>query len=166
MDELHDWNAALSRIRATRTLFVRLFENTPEAKWELVPSGHRNHMLWNFGHATVTSSLLIYKPAGLELSIPQELFDAYRKGSVPLEEGESSNVQNRLKSIVEWGNQQLRQIEQDAKGGIFVHRFAYETSYGPILTHSLEAAQFVAVHEAMHLGIALAQAKSLARFDS
>lgn len=161
MDELHDWNAGLSRIRATRTLFARLFEATPIEKWDRIPPGHRNDMLWNYGHAIVTCSLLVYRPAGMEPSFSEERLNAYRKGSSPEQRDKQHSPIEEYRLLTALGEQDLERILDDARSGRFVQFASYQTSYGMGLNSSLEALLFDAQHEALHLGVATAQAKSL-----
>ena len=162
MDELQVWNAALTRIRATRSLFAQLLEATPVALWTQIPLGHRNDMLWNYGHAIVTCSLLVYKPAGMEPSFSEAQLAAYRKGSSPEQRDGSLSPTEEYQRMTALGEQDLERILDDARHGRFVQYAAYQTSYGVGLNSSLDAWLFDALHEAMHLGTALAQARSLA----
>ncbi len=47
------------------------------------PVGFNNNILWNFGHILVTQHLLCFKLANMETQIPDDIIDAYRKGSAP-----------------------------------------------------------------------------------
>jgi hypothetical protein len=121
-----------------------------------IPPSHNNNLLWNYGHCIVTQHLLSYGLCGMPLEIPMDVVDKYRKGSSPRNQKLEISELETLQRI---GVELLAKTEQTYQSGGFENFKSYTTSYGVELNSIEEALQFNNLHEALHLGYAMALRK-------
>jgi hypothetical protein len=137
----------------TRERFRQLLENASDEERCRIHSGMSNHMLWNYGHTLVTFYLLTYGRCELEIPLLEEVLESYRKGSKP----EPNKAAFSYESLKEIDLSTAPQLIQDFKDGKLKNYQAYQTSYGIHLSNIEEALRFNLIHEALHLGYAMAQ---------
>jgi hypothetical protein len=146
-------------IRTTRNNFLKLIEGLTGEQLNSVPEGFNNNIAWNFGHIIVTQQLLCDVRAGLKNNIDQSLTDRFRKGSSPdqpVNEQELAFFKSELIA-------QIDQLQQKLGSGAFEGR-QYEqlvTSYGVTIHTIGEAVHYLATHDALHYGYALALKRCL-----
>ncbi len=141
----------------SRVNFISLLNAYSVEALNQIPEGYNNNLIWNFGHVIVSQQLLCYKLSGLEMYVSDEMVQTYRKGSKPertIEEGEI----NQLKELAV---QTIAHLRKDLDKGLFRNYHEYPTSFGITLHNIDEAVQFNSMHEALHLGYAMAQRKLL-----
>ena len=103
----------------------------------------------------MTQQLLCYALAGLEPIYPSTFIDSYRKGSAP--NGKVSD--EAINEMKEMAMSSIDRLELDLDKGLFKDYKEYQTSYGILLQRIEDAVGFLAVHEALHLGYAMALRK-------
>ena len=141
----------------TRKILYRILENTPKEQLLKIPEGFRNNIWWNVAHVVATQQALLYKLSGLQIRIPQELMDKYKKGTVPdgtATDEEIKMVGGFLFSTVEWA-------QEDYESDLFKNFEEYPTSAKITLHNIEEAASFNLFHEGLHLGVILSLQKAL-----
>lgn len=143
--------------RQTRRNFLELVNELDVEALTRIPNGFRNSILWNFGHSVVTQELLIYGLSALPMHLPPQIIDSFRKGSIPDGQVEPETIKI-LKAHAELAHDML---EADLAKGLFNGFKEYPTSFGILLTDLEDAIRFCAVHEALHLGYAMAQRKGV-----
>jgi hypothetical protein len=141
----------------TRQNFLKLLEGHSLATLNLVPVGYNNNLIWNFGHALVSTQLLIYRPTGQPMRIDVNLVEKYRRGSKP--EGKVNAAEVEL--LRELGLSTLDALETDYEAGIFAKFEPYTTGFGVHLASAEDALKFIPLHEALHLGYAMALKRML-----
>ena len=150
-------NTSFYRLRQTRQRFLDLIEGLEQEQLEMIPQGFSNNILWNFGHVIATQQLLCYGRSNVAMPIAQEFIDLYRKGTAP-----NGNLNaSELEEMKALAMSSVDQMEKDYEAGIFQTYSEYQTSYGILLKDLEEAIDFVCVHEALHLGYAMAQRKCI-----
>jgi hypothetical protein len=122
-----------------------------------IPEGFNNNLIWNFGHIIATQQLLTYSLSGLNPKVEDEVLAAFRKGTKP----EKVHTTAELEGLKKLAVTTLDQFEADFEAGLFQTFESYPTSYGVELTNIEEAASFNALHEALHLGYAMALKRAL-----
>jgi hypothetical protein len=122
-----------------------------------IPEGFNNNLIWNFGHIIATQQLLTYSLSGLKPKVEDEVLAAFRKGTKP----EKVHTTAELEGLKKLAVTTLDQFEADFEAGLFQTFESYPTSYGVELTNIEEAAAFSALHEALHLGYAMALKRAL-----
>ncbi|WP_175402744.1 DinB family protein [Mangrovivirga cuniculi] len=121
-----------------------------------IPDGFKNNILWNVAHCLVTHQLLIYQLSNSKMNIPEKFIEKYRKGTKPV----NDEIKEEDVNII--NNNLLSQSEKLAKDYALLSQKQfkeYETSYGVKLNSVEDAISFNNVHEALHLGIIMSQAK-------
>lgn len=134
-----------------RRNLYNILENTPKEELLKIPDGFRNNIWWNIAHVVVTQQLLVYKMSGLEMRVPQELVDKFRKGTVPdgtATDEEIKMVAGFLLSTIEW-------TQEDLENGLFQSYNEYTTSVKVTLRNVEDALAFNLFHEGLHLGTIL-----------
>jgi hypothetical protein len=147
----------LSTTRQTRANFIRLLSGMSLEAVNHIPEGFNNNLIWNFGHIIATQQLLTYSLSGLNPKVEDEVLAAFRKGTKP----EKVHTTAELEGLKKLAVTTLDQFEADFEAGLFQTFESYPTSYGVELTNIEEAAAFSALHEALHLGYAMALKRAL-----
>lgn len=141
----------------TRKILYKILDKTPKQLLLKIPDGYRNNIWWNIAHVMVTQQLLIYKRSNLQMRVPQELVDKFRKGTVPdgtATDEEIKMVSAFLFSTLEW-------TKEDYENGLFQEYDLYETSAKVVLENVEDATVFNLFHEGLHLGVVLSLQKAL-----
>jgi len=123
-----------------------------------IPSGFKNNLAWNLGHVVVSQQLLCYKLSGLPLTIPEDLVEQFRRGTIPVNPLNDQEI-NRLKSLASHTADKFR---EDYKKGRFKEYQGYQSLYGVKLERLEDAIVFNNAHEGLHLGYMMAMRKLIA----
>lgn len=140
-----------------RKLLYKILNDTPKEKLLEIPDGFRNNIWWNIAHVVATQQILVYKFSGLQMRIPEELVDKFKKGTVPdgtATDEEIKEIAAFLLSTVEW-------MEDDYGSGLFKDFNEYTTSLKVTLRNIDDALTFNLFHEGLHLGAVLSLQKAL-----
>ncbi len=136
-------------LRKSRDLILKEIEDLTLEQLHIIPTGFKNNIAWNFAHLVVTQQLLNYKLSGLNCLCPDELIEAYKKGTVPTKtftEEEFEEVKELFLGLPDT-------LEEDYEAGIFEEYNEYPTSTGFVLTSIESAISFNNFHEGIHYGI-------------
>ena len=142
-------------LRKTRELVLKNIEGLTHEQLHVIPEGFKNNIIWNITHLVVTQQLLHYKLSGLQCLVPDELIDAYRKGTFPSEtisEEDFEDIKELFLGLPDT-------LEEDFNANIFETYQEYPTSTGYFLTDIQTAIAFNNLHEAMHLGVIMSLKK-------
>lgn len=140
-----------------RKALYSVLTKTPKELLLKIPNGYRNNIWWNIAHVVVTQQLLVYKLSGVDMKIPLELIDKFKKGSVPdgtATDDEIDMIKGFLFSTIEWA-------QEDYGNGVFKDFVVYETSAKVTLNNVEDAIAFNLFHEGLHLGVVLSLKKVL-----
>ncbi len=138
-----------------RKLFYKILDSTPRAQLLDIPTGFRNNIWWNIAHIVVTQQLLVYKLSGLQMRVPHEFVEKFKKGTVPdgtATDEEIKEIAGFLISTAEWA-------KEDYENGLFKDFKKYTTSLNVTLQRVEDALAFNLFHEGIHLGAILALQK-------
>ena len=138
-----------------RKLLYKILDKTPREQLLQIPEGFRNNIWWNIAHVVVTQQLLVYKFSDLQMRVPQEFIEKFKKGTVPdgtASEEEIKEIAAFLLSTIEW-------MEEDYSNGLFKEYNSYTTSMNVTLNNVDDAIAFNLFHEGIHLGAILALQK-------
>ena len=144
-------------LRKSRDLVVKELEGLTLEQIHIIPTGFKNNIAWNVAHLVVTQQLLHYKLSGLNCLCPDDLIEAYRKGTSPTKnftEEEFEEVKELLLGLPDT-------LEEDFEAGIFEKYTVYPTSVGLTLDGIETAIVFNNFHEGIHYGIIRAIKKFL-----
>lgn len=130
-----------------KNLYAILTE-TPKEKLLRIPEGFNNNIYWNIAHTVVTQQILLYKLSGLQMRVPIELVEKFKKGTVPdgkATDEEMKTVADFLISTIEWA-------KEDYNVRLFREFHEYTTSAKVTLSSIDDAIAFNLFHEGLHLG--------------
>ena len=144
-------------LRQIRVNFAKLLEGHSLATLNLVPVGYNNNLIWNFGHALVSTQVLIYRPTGQPMHIESDIIERYRRGTKPEGKVNAADVEI-LRSL---SISTLHSLEADYAAGLFANFESYTTGFGVRLDSAEDALKFIPVHETLHLGYAMALKRML-----
>lgn len=143
--------------KQVRKNLVSLLDSTSLEDLLLIPDGFNNNMLWNIGHALATQQLLHYYLSGNSLRIDQRWIDTFRKGTLPILEADETEIED-LRYLL---HETSKVLMVDYDGGFFTDYETYNTSFGLRLKTIQDAIIFNNLHEAQHLGYAMAQRRAI-----
>lgn len=149
---------AIDQLSQIRTLFGAIADGLREEELFHVPDGFPNHIAWNIAHTVVTQQLLHYRLSGLEPKMPEELIEAYKKGTGP-----ATATPESYRAVMEYLHQAPVDLKEDYQAGVFGAFNTYETSTGIILRNIEGAIAYNHLHEGMHYGYVLALKRAIKR---
>jgi hypothetical protein len=142
-------------LNITRTNMVKLLASVTEEKLFVIPSGFKNNIIWNAGHALNSQQKLIYGLAGVQLRVPESFSALFGKGTSPVDWKENPDLKE-IKSLL---MDTAAHLKEDYQKGVFKSYKEYPTSYGFELKSIEDAILFNNVHESLHLGTMMALKK-------
>lgn len=146
-------------IRQTRTRFIDLVSGLSIEELNEIPKGMSNNIAWNFGHIITAQQGLCNGLSGVEAEVPEELTASFKKGTRP----ESFISQEEIDELKEYAMSCIDELERGLAENVFVQYKPYTTSYGYTLNNIEDAVRFVMVHDALHLGYAMAIRRNLSK---
>lgn len=146
-------------IRQTRTRFIDLVNGLSIEELNEIPAGMNNNIAWNFGHIITAQQGLCNGLSGVEQDMPDELTAGFKKGTKP----ESFISQEEIDELKEYAMSCIDELERGLGENVFVQYKTYTTSYGYTLNNIEDAVRFVMVHDALHLGYAMAIRRNLSK---
>lgn len=120
-----------------------------------IPVGFKNNIFWNIAHVVATHQLLVYKLSKLEMLLPEEWVNEFKKETKP-ERNYSQEDLNYLKDVL---YSTISQTEKDYNENNFKEFINYETTNKFLLNCVEDSIQFNNFHEGMHLGIIMQMKK-------
>jgi hypothetical protein len=142
-------NTQFDVLRISRDLVLKELEGLTLGQIHVIPAGFKNSIAWNVAHLVVTQQLLHYKLSNLDCLCPDELIQAYKKGTAPttdFTEEEFDEVKDLFLGLPDT-------LQEDFEAGIFEDFTAYPTSTGLVLDSIETALVFNNYHEGIHYGI-------------
>jgi hypothetical protein len=149
----------LDMLAQGRENLVGLISQLSEKQVNLIPSGFKNNLIWNFGHIIVSHQILCYKYSGLDPVVSEAKIDQFKRGTVPVNPLDQDQI-NQLKiQAVE----AVTRFKEDYQTGIFKEYQSYQSLYGVTLNSIEDAIVFNNTHEGIHLGYMMAMKKALTK---
>ena len=150
---------SIDTILATRKLFIKLIENLSIEQLNKVPEGFNNNIIWNFAHVVVTQQIICYKLSGLPLKIDEKYLPLYSKGTKP----EGFADENEVAFFKQQAITLMDELVADLGQNLFRNFKPYATSFNVELTNIDDAVKFIAMHEGLHFGYAMALKRVLSK---
>lgn len=147
---------SLGTMRALRGLLRRRTAAMSETEFWHVPDGFNASLGWHLGHVSVTVALLTFGRCGLALPMDDDWIVSFRKGS---RAGDSRRTFTR-EEVDLWLDGIIDRVEAAWEAGELRGFEPYETSAGVPLGDIDQAIDFLAVHDGIHVGYVLAQARA------
>lgn len=144
-------------IKQTRNKFIQLVEGLSVEQLNEIPAGMSNNIAWNFGHIVAAQQGLCNGLSGVALNVAPDFIANFKKDTKP--EGFINNETIQL--FKEYMLSNISGLQKGLEENIFVNYQPYVTSYGYALNDIDDAVRFVATHDALHLGYAMAIRKNL-----
>lgn len=141
-----------------RKLLYKILDNTPKAQLLEIPKGFRNNIWWNIAHVVVTQQLLVYKFSGLQVRIPEQFIEKFKKGTVP----DGTATDEEIKEIAAFLISTADWAKKDYNSELFKEFTPYTTSLNVTLNNVEDAMTFNVFHEGLHLGSILGLQKVVA----
>lgn len=116
-----------------------------------IPEGFKNNIFWNIAHVVATQQLLVYKLSKLEMILPEDWVNEFKKETKPERIYTQDDV-NYLKEVL---FTTISTTEKDYENQKFIEFINYETSNKFLLNNVEDAIQFNNFHEGIHFGIIL-----------
>ncbi len=145
-------NKQIESLKATRGFLLRLIADLSVEDLNKIPHGFNNNIIWNLAHLIASQQGVCYKRAGLNLTIEESFFTAYKPDTKPesfVEHREVERVKELLVSTIDG-------FEADLKKGLFRDYPSWTTRYGVELNTINDALTFLPFHEGFHLGYIMA----------
>jgi hypothetical protein len=142
-------NIQFDILRKSRALLLKELEGLSLEQLHKIPAGFKNNIAWNVAHVVVTQQLLHYKFSDLNCLCPDDLIEAFKKGTAPTKvftEEEFEEVKDLLMGLPDT-------LQEDFEAGIFKEYQEYPTSTGVVLNSMEIAIPFNNFHEGIHYGI-------------
>ncbi|EPR71500.1 DinB family protein [Cyclobacterium qasimii] len=134
--------------KTSRGIYLNFLENYTLEQLNKIPQGFNNNLIWNIGHVIVAQQGLVYKGAGLQGHVSDEMFGKYGIGTNP-NEPVTAAEQEELKSLLMG---LIEQTESDYQTGKFISFHEKTTKTGFHLSSVEDAIVFNNFHEGLHMG--------------
>ncbi|WP_373516723.1 DinB family protein [Pricia sp.] len=134
-----------------RKLLHKILDNTPREQLLKIPTGFRNSIWWNIAHVIATQQILVYTFSGLQVRIPEQYIEKFRKGTVP----DGTATDEEIKEIADFLISTAQWAKEDYQSGLFKDYTEYTTSINVTLSNVEDAISFNVFHEGLHLGAIL-----------
>lgn len=128
--------------------YYNILKTTPREELLKIPNGHNNNIWWNIAHVVSTQQALIYSLSGLELQIPSDIKDKFKKGSTPDGKATDAEIEQVKKLLFTT----IEKTIEDYDNGLFNNFKEYPTSTGVVLKNIEDAMSFNHFHEGLHIG--------------
>ncbi|MBC6997756.1 DinB family protein [Cytophaga sp. FL35] len=138
-----------------RKFLYKILTETPNEDLLKIPEGFRNNIWWNIAHTVITPQILVYKFSGLQMRVPEELVDKFKKGTVP----DGNATDEEIKEIAAFLISTLEWMKEDYNNGLFKNYSSYTTSANVTLNKVEDALAFNLFHEGLHRGAIIALQK-------
>jgi hypothetical protein len=139
----------IDSIRKTRTWALELTRGLSSEQLNLVLPGFNNNMIWNLGHMVAAQQGVCYVRMGLPPVIDEDLFNAYKPGSRPMNFAGPEEIE-LIKTLL---FSTLDELEKDVQLNLFSGYKPWTTRYGIELHRIEEAVSFLLYHEGLHAGV-------------
>jgi hypothetical protein len=151
---------AIHIIQASRTNLHGLVSDLSIEKLNEIPEGFRNNLIWNVGHVLAIQQRL-YLRAGLDSPLGKEFIEKYQMGTSPAEQ---VGKEEAAKLIGMLSSQTLK-LDLDHTNQLFLNYEGYNSSVykGLHIKDIDDALHFLAFHDGLHLGYAMALKRALLR---
>lgn len=146
-------------LRQTRSRFLDLVNGLSIEQLNEIPSGMNNNIAWNFGHIVAAQQVLCNALSGVQLDTPEEVTVRFKKGTKP----EGFISQEAIDELKEYAVSCIDALERGLAEHVYVQYKSYATSFGYTLNNIEDAVRFVMVHDALHLGYAMATRRNLSK---
>lgn len=141
--------------RQTRKNILYYLDDLDEDQINEIPQGFSNNIVWNLGHIIVTQQLLFNGNAGIEMKIPVDWVEKYRKGSKPSERVSLEEFELMKEILVS----KIDESEVDYVNGLYSTYSPYKTTYGIQINTIEDVIRFLYAHDGFHWGIIVALKK-------
>lgn len=142
---------------AVRQNLLEVLRNTSRRDLLLIPDGFNNNIYWNIAHTVATQQLLHYYLSGNAFRIDQYWIETYKKGTLPNLDVPQSEIDDLAFLLTETSKILMKDYDAD----FFADYTSYTTSFGLDLKNIQDAIVFNNMHEAQHLGYAMAQKRAI-----
>lgn len=144
--------------RQIRKNLLNILETTSLDDLLTIPDGFNNNIFWNIAHSVATQQLLHYYLSGNAFHIDAyRWIERYKKATLPNFDVDENEVEHLGQILMETS----KLLVKDYDLGYFDEYTPYTTSFGLDLKNIQQAIIFNNMHESLHLGYAMAQAKAL-----
>ncbi len=147
----------LEMLTQGRKNLISLISRYNNEQVNLIPSGFKNNLIWNFGHIIVSHQILCYQKSGLDPAVSAAYIDQFKRGTTPADPLDQDQI-NQLKIMA---IETATRFMEDYQKGIFKEYQSYQSLYGVELTSIEDALVFNNTHEGIHLGYMMALGRSL-----
>ncbi len=141
----------------TRKNFIDLMDGLSLKTLNCLAPGFKNTIAWNFGHILVSQQKLCYIPAGVPAKVSDNYLTLFQKGTQNIRDITQAEI-DELKKL---SFSLIEEMEVDIKSGYLDQYQPLQTHFGLLLQNIEDAADFSSLHDALHLGYALAQRRAL-----
>lgn len=140
-------------IKEVRRKFVDLLETLSIEQINQIPTGFRNNIIWNFGHAIVATQSILFKRTGKDPAKEIVFLEKYQSGSVP----DSFIGQAEVDTLKKMSEEYLIEAEILYHKGFFSEIDVCKLKTFSVETDNIdELLQVILMHETLHYGIASA----------
>ena len=143
--------------RQVRLNLLEILQNTSQKDLMFIPDGFNNNIYWNIAHTVATQQLLCYYLSGNPFRIDKYWIESYKKGTLPNLDVQQSEIDDLGFLLTETSKILMKDYDAD----FFADYTPYTTSFGLDLKNIQDAIIFNNMHEAQHLGYAMAQKRAI-----
>ena len=137
--------------------FYHILKTTPRAELLKIPTGYNNNIWWNIAHVVSTQQALVYSLSGLEIQIPKEIKDKFKKGTTP--DGTATDAEIEEVKVLLFST--IEKTIADYEKGLFSNFKEYPTSAGVVLKNVDDTIAFNHFHEGLHIGAIFALQRAI-----
>lgn len=144
----------ISVLRGCRAAIHKIAADLSPEQMLAVPDGFDNNIAWNIGHIIIATESILYKRAGVPVTVSDEMVAMYKPGTSPADWSANPDTNELLDMLMNY----QQKLEDDYAAGLFEGR-SVETltsSTGIVVDDFDGSLVFDVYHHSQHYGMIMA----------
>ena len=149
LSEILKMETALNINKTSRNVLAQFLDGYTLEQLNHIPQGFSNNLIWNIAHIVVVQQMLVYKLSGLQMMVPDEMVDKYKRGTRP----ETNVTQEEVDAVRALLFTTIEKTREDLSAAVFKNYQEFTTMSGFTIRNAADAMVFNNYHEGVHTGV-------------
>lgn len=141
---------SINDLKLVRSRIITVVDEIDQSKLMVIPDKLSNNIYWQCGHLIATQCSLLYKRTNTPLPIDENYLKYFAKGTSPKDFDDHlppfEKIRNEMETLIDYTTENLN------KHADLLYDEKITVSTGHIVNSFSTALDFLAIHEAYHLG--------------
>ncbi|UOQ49321.1 DinB family protein [Gracilibacillus caseinilyticus] len=138
------------QLKFVRKATIEYVKGVNENRFEVVPAGLNNNIIWNLGHIYMVTEKFVFQLTGEKITVPNHFPELFDPGTSPKDWSIDTPT---IEELIVLLNEQMERIEAILSERIEeLLKGIYNSSTGLQISSVAECLSFCLYHEGMHFG--------------